>query len=115
MKVVVSGASGLVGSALVPRLTGSGHQVVRLVSDGEATYFLGDLIHLALEVEHMGWTPNWAADREQKLRSRRDIFEAAAGSGQGDRALLCPTHIAGAGRLRPYRFGYVWKVVIPYA
>jgi uncharacterized protein (TIGR01777 family) len=31
MKVVVSGSSGLVGSALVPRLTESGHQVVRLV------------------------------------------------------------------------------------
>jgi len=31
MKVLVSGSSGLVGSALVPVLTGGGHQVVRLV------------------------------------------------------------------------------------
>jgi hypothetical protein len=31
MKVVVSGSSGLVGSALVPFLTDAGHQVVRLV------------------------------------------------------------------------------------
>ena len=31
MKVLVSGSSGLVGSALVPFLTGGGHQVVRLV------------------------------------------------------------------------------------
>jgi len=31
MKVLVSGSSGLVGSALAPFLTGSGHQVVRLV------------------------------------------------------------------------------------
>lgn len=31
MKVVVTGASGLVGSALVPHLRGQGHEVVRLV------------------------------------------------------------------------------------
>ena len=31
MKVLLSGASGLVGSALIPVLTGGGHQVVRLV------------------------------------------------------------------------------------
>lgn len=31
MKVVVSGASGLIGSALVPHLRASGHEVVRLV------------------------------------------------------------------------------------
>ncbi len=31
MKVVVSGASGLIGSALVPRLREAGHEVVRLV------------------------------------------------------------------------------------
>jgi len=31
MKIVVSGASGLIGSALVPTLEASGHEVVRLV------------------------------------------------------------------------------------
>jgi uncharacterized protein (TIGR01777 family) len=31
MKIVVSGASGLIGSALVPRLRADGHEVVRLV------------------------------------------------------------------------------------
>ena len=31
MKVLVTGASGLVGSALVPFLTSSGHRVTRLV------------------------------------------------------------------------------------
>ncbi len=44
MKIIISGASGLVGSALVPNLTDSGHDVVRLVrpprrpSRGEATW-----------------------------------------------------------------------------
>ena len=36
MKVVVSGASGLIGSALVPSLRNSGHEVLRLVRS-EAT------------------------------------------------------------------------------
>ena len=31
MRIVVSGSSGLVGSALVSHLTGGGHQVARLV------------------------------------------------------------------------------------
>ena len=31
MKVVVSGASGLIGSALVPALASAGHDVLRLV------------------------------------------------------------------------------------
>jgi len=34
MKILVSGASGLIGSALVPFLTTGGHQVVRLVRPG---------------------------------------------------------------------------------
>lgn len=34
MKVLVSGASGLIGSALIPFLTTGGHQVVRLVRNG---------------------------------------------------------------------------------
>ncbi|MGH7785834.1 MAG: TIGR01777 family oxidoreductase [Candidatus Binatia bacterium] len=35
MKVLVSGASGLIGRALVPLLTTGGHQVVRLVRNGD--------------------------------------------------------------------------------
>lgn len=34
MKVLVTGASGLIGSALLPLLTTGGHEVVRLVRDG---------------------------------------------------------------------------------
>lgn len=37
MKIVVSGASGLIGSALVPSLEGAGHEVVRLVRGRTAT------------------------------------------------------------------------------
>ncbi|MBJ7504827.1 MAG: TIGR01777 family oxidoreductase [Ilumatobacteraceae bacterium] len=42
MRIVVSGASGLIGSALVPQLTAHGHEVVRLVrrtaKQGESTW-----------------------------------------------------------------------------
>ena len=37
MKIVVSGASGLIGSALVPHLRGRGHDVIRLVRGAPAT------------------------------------------------------------------------------
>ncbi len=42
MRIIVSGASGLIGSALVPQLTAHGHEVVRLVrrtaKQGESTW-----------------------------------------------------------------------------
>ena len=42
MRIVVSGASGLIGTALVPALTAHGHDVVRLVrrpaKQGESTW-----------------------------------------------------------------------------
>lgn len=37
MKVVVSGASGLIGSALVPHLRSAGHEVIRLVRRAPAS------------------------------------------------------------------------------
>jgi uncharacterized protein (TIGR01777 family) len=43
MKVLVTGSSGLVGRALIPRLTGAGHFVVRLVR-GEPDRIRGDVV-----------------------------------------------------------------------
>ena len=37
MRIVISGSSGLIGTALVDRLTSSGHEVVRLVRSGTAS------------------------------------------------------------------------------
>ena len=37
MNILVSGSTGLVGTALIPALTGSGHEVVRLVREAATT------------------------------------------------------------------------------
>lgn len=79
MKIAVTGASGLVGSALVPLLTNAGHQVVCLrrpadwdpeqrtidvsVFDG-----VGAVIHLAGESIASG---RWTAARKSRIRESR--------------------------------------------
>lgn len=87
MRVLVSGSSGLVGSALVPRLENSGHEVHRLVrpaseaNEGDIIWVPSDgdidrrgiegfdaVIHLA--GENIAAT-RWTADQKQRiLRSR---------------------------------------------
>lgn len=82
MKILVTGASGLVGSALGPALEAAGHAVVRLsrsgpVSwnpagrsiDGAALDGIDAVVHLAGESVAGRWT---AAKKERILASRRD-------------------------------------------
>ncbi|MEX0799800.1 MAG: TIGR01777 family oxidoreductase [Dehalococcoidia bacterium] len=98
MKVLVTGASGLVGSALVPFLTGRGHQVVRLVRaeprgedevrwdaaageiDAARLEGLDAVVHLAGESIAGRWS---AARKERILDSRvagtRVLAETLAG------------------------------------
>jgi glyoxylase-like metal-dependent hydrolase (beta-lactamase superfamily II) len=51
-----------------------GHSVVRVTSGGQRFYALGDLFHVACEVEHLDWNVPWAdpdamrASRERMLR-----------------------------------------------
>ena len=87
MKILISGASGLVGAKLVPALTSQGHQVVRLVRDkakahGDAAFwdpkggFLDPAalagaeaaINLAGESIASG---RWNADRKRAIRESR--------------------------------------------
>lgn len=72
MKILISGASGLIGSALVPFLTAQGHEVVPLTRNKGAISWdpeTGDLdvdkiegfdavVHLAGESVAQKWTPN---------------------------------------------------------
>lgn len=75
MKILISGASGLVGSALVPYLKEKGHEVVCLVwnpEKGEINKTQLDgidiVIHLAGENIASG---RWTSEKKQRLRSSR--------------------------------------------
>lgn len=56
-----------------------GHQVARLDAGGERLYYLGDLIHLPIEVQQLRWalTPRPDSVQDQLERSRRRIFQDA--------------------------------------
>jgi uncharacterized protein len=87
MKILISGASGLVGRALVPHLTKGGHQVVRLVrarpAAGEAAVFwdpdTGTLDPAALEgfdtVIHLSGesiaSGRWTEAKKARIRDSR--------------------------------------------
>lgn len=83
-----------------------GHAVIRMESQAEVLYCLGDLIHDPVEVEHPEWMPAWAAV-EQNLASRRTIFAAAL----ADSALLLAAHMPSLGRLEQTASGYRWIAV----
>ena len=81
MKILVSGASGLVGSALCPALEASGHTVVRLSRSGPVAWDVAGrtidpaaldgvdaVVHLAGESVAGRWT---AAKKQRILESRR--------------------------------------------
>jgi glyoxylase-like metal-dependent hydrolase (beta-lactamase superfamily II) len=82
-----------------------GHQIVRVHSEGQTLYCLGDLYHHELEAEQPAWMVQWA-DPTTTLASRVALAEAAL----AEDALLVATHIAGAGRLRRTASGLTWAV-----
>lgn len=53
-----------------------GHQIVRVHSQGQTLYCLGDLFHHPVEVEHPTWMARWA-DASSNVASRRALIEAA--------------------------------------
>lgn len=85
-----------------------GHQIVRVHSEGETLYCLGDLYHHPIEVEHPTWTTVWSEDINGGLASREALTEAAL----AEEALLIATHIGGLGRLKQSDNGVVWDAVI---
>ena len=80
-----------------------GHQIVRVRSEGQTLYCLGDLFHHPIEVEHLPWMVRWA-DAESNLHSRQALAEAAL----AEQALLVATHIPGVGRLERSASGLAW-------
>ncbi len=98
MKVVVSGASGLIGSALVPALEREGHEVVRLVRreavgadeirwdpaagelDAAAPRGVDAIVNLSGANIGRRWT---ASSKREILESRVDRHEPARADGRG--------------------------------
>ena len=83
-----------------------GHQIVRLHSDGQTLYCLGDLYHHAIEVEHAQLTVHWN-DAEATIASRIMLVDAAL----DEQALCVATHIPGLGRLERAGAGVRWVSV----
>jgi len=71
-----------------------GHQIVRISSQGQILYCLGDLYHHPAEVEHPSWMSIWD-DVNSNVASRSAFAEAVL----ADNALLVAAHIPGIGRL----------------
>lgn len=114
LRVAVSGASGLVGSALVPFLTSGGHEVLRLVrrepqerdevrwsAEGEASFDrealegLDAVVHLAGENIAAG---RWSAARKARIESSRvegtrRLAEVLAGLERKPSVLVCASAI----------------------
>ena len=80
-----------------------GHQIVRISSQGQTLYCLGDLYHHPLEVEHPSWMSEWD-DAPTNLASRSTLVKAAL----AENALLIATHIPGIGRLEATAIGARW-------
>ncbi|MDA2912804.1 TIGR01777 family oxidoreductase [Acidobacteriia bacterium AH_259_A11_L15] len=111
MKIGVSGSTGLVGSALVPFLTTSGHQVVRLVrskpNPGEVYWSPGEgrldasglegleaVVHLAGENITGRWTPaKKARIRESRVQGTQLLAGSLAELPQPPKVLVCASAI----------------------
>jgi hypothetical protein len=114
MKVVVSGSTGLVGSALIPSLTCNGHTVVRLVRHGAAPG--GDavrwdpaagtidsdglesadvVVHLAGEgIAHRRWSVEQKARiRDSRVQGTRLLCESIAQLAHPPHTLVCASAI----------------------
>jgi glyoxylase-like metal-dependent hydrolase (beta-lactamase superfamily II) len=53
-----------------------GHSIIRISSNRETLYAVGDLFHYAAEVEHPDWMVPWAEPKRMRA-SRRKLFDGA--------------------------------------
>ncbi len=81
-----------------------GHQILRVQSEGETLYCLGDLYHHPVEFAQPEWKVSWAKS-ETILPSRKALTQRALDEG----ALLVATHIPAIGRLRRTASGVAWE------
>lgn len=83
-----------------------GHQIVRIHSDGETLYCLGDLYHHPAEFLNPEWMVNWA-NPDQTRTSRQSLIPNVL----SENALLIATHIPDVGRLRQQDSTIVWEPI----
>jgi glyoxylase-like metal-dependent hydrolase (beta-lactamase superfamily II) len=65
-----------------------GHQILRVRSEGQAAYCVGDLFHDVAEVENPAWMASWC-DPPSNLRSRRTLLASAL----REDAMVIPGHM----------------------
>jgi uncharacterized protein len=107
MKILIAGASGMIGSAVFPYLKDRGHEVYRLVRrearvgevqwdpdagsiDAPALNGFDGVVHLA----SMPWPARWTTEAkrqiyENRIRMNRLLAESLAGIPQKPRVLIC--------------------------
>ncbi len=114
MKILVSGSTGLIGSALVPFLTTGGHSVVRLIRsqprpgqaavhwdtaagsiDSSALEGLDAVVHLAGEnIAVRRWTPAQKARiRDSRVQGTRLLAQSLARLQQPPKVMVCASAI----------------------
>ena len=114
MKILVSGSTGLIGSALVPFLTSGGHSVVRLIRtetrpgqaavywdpaagkiDSSALEGLDAVVHLAGEnIAARRWTPAQKARiRDSRVQGTRLLAQSLARLQQPPTVMVCASAI----------------------
>lgn len=80
-----------------------GHLIVRVQSQGETLYIIGDLLHASIEVEHPDWMVTWA-DPASMIETRRWFLRDAL----DEQALVIAAHFAAPGRIERAGDGMRW-------
>ncbi len=97
MKVLLTGANGLVGSALIPELTAAGHSVTRLSHSQAWPELAGHdaVVHLAGDNVASGrWTPEKKARiRDSRVQMTRRLCEAVARLASPPRVAVCASAV----------------------
>jgi glyoxylase-like metal-dependent hydrolase (beta-lactamase superfamily II) len=65
-----------------------GHYTMKVSSGDKTIYFVGDLFHSPVEIEHPEWMPKWAT-RESNLASRKETMQRAA----AEKIIIAPAHM----------------------
>jgi glyoxylase-like metal-dependent hydrolase (beta-lactamase superfamily II) len=84
-----------------------GHISLRVESEGQVLYCVGDLYHHVVEVEQPAWAVTWA--EAAAITASRNEFAAAA---VPERALVIATHIHGIGKILRTPTGVAWESVV---